>query len=396
MKPELYKELFKLGARNIKRRGKRTWLTVIGVVIGVAAIIALVSLGQGLEASIVEEFESLGANNLYISPDGGELTESDLDIIERVIGVEEATGLYQTTGEVTYRGEAQEVSITGFDPGDADIVFGGLGLELDEGRQLRQTDLRNSLIGARVKDDTFERDVGIGSQLDIKDERVTVVGSLAEAGEPEFERSVMLPIDTVRSVFDVGDDQFNNVIVRTQPGFEPDDVKDSIEEELRRDRGLEEGEEDFEIQTAQDILDSLTNILSVVQGIVIGIASIALLVGGIGIMNTMYMSITERTREIGVMKAIGARKKHITSVFLFEAGIIGVVGSLIGLLAGLGISNAAIFGINEFTDFRAIQVYSPELIFGAILFGFVLGIVSGILPSRKAAKMDPAESLRYE
>jgi len=395
MNLELYTQLLRLGARNIKRRGKRTWLTVIGVVIGVAAIIALVSLGQGLETAITEEFESLGANNLYVSPDGGELKESDIQVLESVIGVESAAGTYQASTEVSYRGETQDVSVTGFKPEKTELVFGGLGLEIQEGRELRGNDLRNGLIGARVKDDVFERNVGLRSQLDVQDTRVTVSGVLAEAGEPSYEQAVLLHIDTVRDIFDL-DDEYNSIIVQTQPGFEPEDVKSSVEEELRRDRGLEDGDEDFDVETAQDILDSLTGILAVVQGIVVGIASIALIVGGIGIMNTMYMSITERTREIGVMKAIGARKRHIMSVFLAEAAIIGVVGSLIGLLVGLGISNSAIYLINEFSDFRAVQTYSVWQVVGSILFGTVLGVVSGVLPSRKAANMDPAESLRYE
>jgi len=395
MSLELYTRLFKLSARNIRRRGKRTWLTVIGVVIGVAAIIALVSLGQGLEASIVEEFEDLGADNIYISPSGGELTDSDIQVVERAQGVDTATGSYTTSTEVTFRGDTQNLNIQGVDPRDIDVFMSGQGLEINRGRELRPNDVRNGVIGARVVDDTFEQSPGIRSQLDIQDERYTTIGVLAEAGDPQFERTVLIPLESARSLFDA-DDDLTQITVRVQTGFELEEVQQNIEEEMRRDRNLQEGDEDFDLTTAQDILDSLTTILAVVQGIVVGIASIALLVGGIGIMNTMYMSITERTREIGVMKAIGARKKHITSVFLFEAGIIGTIGSLIGLVIGLGLSNGSIYIINEFTDFRAVQVYSPELVLGAIFFGFILGVVSGILPSWKAANMDPAESLRYE
>ncbi len=395
MSLELYTRLFKLSARNIRRRGKRTWLTVIGVVIGVAAIIALVSLGQGLEASIVEEFEDLGADNIYVSPSGGDLTDSDIQVIERAQGVDTATGSYTSTAEASFRGDTQNLNIQGVDPRNIDVFMSGQGLELSQGRELRPNDVRNGVIGARVVDDTFEQSPGIRSQIDIQDERYTTIGILAEAGDPQFERTILIPLDSARNLFDA-DDSLTQITVRIQTGFELDEVQDNIEEEMRRDRNLQEGDEDFDLTTAQDILDSLTTILTVVQGIVVGIASIALLVGGIGIMNTMYMSITERTREIGVMKAIGARKKHITSVFLFEAGIIGTIGSLIGLVIGLGLSNGSIYIINEFTDFRAVQVYSPELVLGAIFFGFILGVVSGILPSWKAANMDPAESLRYE
>ncbi len=395
MKPELYTELLKLGSRNIRRRGKRTWLTVIGVVIGVAAIIALVSLGQGLEQAIVQEFEDLGADSIFVTPSGGELNDDDLDIVGRAVGVDSVIAIYSGTAEVEYRGSSENLNIQGIDASKTNEFLTAQGLDIEDGRELQPNDARNTVIGSGVVDDTFEQDVGIRGQLDIEGDRFTVVGTLTSGGDPQLEGTALVPLEQARDIFDA-DDELTQIGVVVQSGFEVDEVQENIEEELRRDRNLEEGDEDFDTTTPDDILDALTNILSVVQGIVIGIASIALLVGGIGIMNTMYMSITERTREIGVMKAIGARKKHITSIFLFEAGIIGMIGSLIGLIVGLGLSNISIYVINEFTDFSAVQVYSPELILGAILFGFILGVVSGILPSRKAANMDPADSLRYE
>lgn len=392
----LYSQLFKLSVRNIGRRGKRTWLTMIGIIIGVTAIISLIALGQGLEQAIVQEFETLGANYVYVSPDGAELTDNDLEVVERARGVDQAIGSYRTSDLVSFRESSEFLTIVGV-PGDKfDAYIESQGLTLEEnGRGLRSTDKNNVIAGQGLKSGTFEREVSIRSQLTLENQNLRVVGFLGNSGDPSFQDSIVMELDRVREIYNANQ-TLSQVSASLQPGFEIKNVQENIERELRNDRGVEEGDEDFSTSTPADILDALTNILSVVQGIVVGIASIALLVGGIGIMNTVYMSITERTKEIGVMKAIGAKKRHISMLFLFEAGIIGLIGSIIGTVIGLGISNLAIYFLQNFTSFRAAQVFSPELIIGALGFGFFIGIISGILPARKAANMDPAESLRYE
>ena len=392
----LYSQLFKLSVRNIGRRGKRTWLTMIGIIIGVTAIISLIALGQGLEQAIVQEFETLGANYVYVSPDGAELTDNDLEVVERARGVDQAIGSYRTNDLVSFRESSEFLTIVGVPGGKFDAYIESQGLSVEEnGRGLRSTDKNNVIAGQGLKSGTFERQVAIRSQLTLDNQDLRVVGFLGNSGDPNFEDSIVMELDRVREIYNANQ-TLSQVSASLQPGFEIENVQENIEQELRNDRGVEEGDEDFSTSTPADILDALTNILSVVQGIVVGIASIALLVGGIGIMNTVYMSITERTKEIGVMKAIGAKKRHISMLFLFEAGIIGLIGSIIGTVIGLGISNLAIYFLQNYTSFSAAQVFSPELIAGALGFGFIIGIISGILPARKAANMDPAESLRYE
>jgi len=174
-------------------------------------------------------------------------------------------------------------------------------------------------------------------------------------------------------------------------------VQENIEENRRRDRQQDEGDEDFSTSTPQDILDSLTSILSVVQGIVIGLASIALFVGGVGIMNTMYMSINERTREIGVLKAIGASRRQIRTLFLIESGLIGLIGGIIGVLIGIAISEIAVFVVAKYVSTVSLaRGYNLALVLGALTFSTLLGVVSVYLPSRSASKLEPAEALRYE
>jgi len=140
----------------------------------------------------------------------------------------------------------------------------------------------------------------------------------------------------------------------------------------------------------------LTSVLGIVQGIVVGLASIALFVGGVGIMNTMYMAINERTQEIGVLKAVGASKKDIRMLFLMEAGLIGFTGGVLGIGLGIGISEVAVYLASNFSDVAITRGYTPILLIGALLFSTLLGIISGYLPSRRASNLDPAEALRYE
>ncbi|MCS7109613.1 MAG: ABC transporter permease, partial [Candidatus Micrarchaeota archaeon] len=183
------------------------------------------------------------------------------------------------------------------------------------------------------------------------------------------------------------------ILATVKETYPIDVVAERVKEALRKDRGLKEGEEDFTVQTPQQLYETYGAVISVIQIIVIGIAAISLIVGGIGIMNTMYTSVLERTREIGIMKAVGARNRDIMMIFLIESGILGLVGGILGIIAGIAISK----GIETIT----IQTGYPFgastpiwLIIGALAFSFIIGSISGLLPAIQAARTKPAESLR--
>jgi len=382
--------LSKLAVRNTFRRGKKSWITVVGVFIGIAAVVSLVSLGQGLEAAITEEFEELGADNIFVS---GSIEDDDLEIIRGARGVDDAGGIYSSSETVEFRGETQTVNVEGIETDKVDLIFSGQGWSINEGRQLRSTDRTAAILGPEVGG-LYENDPSIRSQMNLEGQNFRVAGFMS-AGDPQAQTAMVISLDQMRDLFDL-DDELSQIVVRIQPGFTQEEVQDNIEEDLRRDRGLQEGDEDFSTNTPQDILDSLTTIIGVVQGIVVGLASIALLVGGIGIMNTMYMAINERTNEIGVMKAIGASKRNIRTLFLLEAGLIGLIGGIIGVVIGIGISEIAVYLASEFSDVVITRGYDLPLILGALGFSTLLGIISGYLPSRRASNLDPADALRYE
>lgn len=402
----MIEEYAKMSYRNIFRRKRRTALTVIGIFIGITAVVSLVSLGQGLEESIQEEFESIGANKVFINPGGSfqgggaqaavKLDEQDLVTVRSVKGVERAEGaLFMNTG-VSVGEQSKFLPIIGAPTGEnRDLVMESWAMEIDKGRMIRETDTSNVVIGSRVADRTFEDDLGVRSNININGEKHRVVGTLKPTGDPSIDTALILNLEHSRRLMD-RDETYDWIFGEVDDGLEASEVTEDIERELRRQRGLEEGEETFTVSTQEDLVESFSGILDVVSGVVIGIASISLFVGAVGIMNTMYTSVDQRTREIGVMKAIGAQNEQIMLVFLLESGTIGLLGGLTGLAFGLGLSYLASIGASQFASLTIRPYLGAELLLGSLLFSTVLGIISGVLPARRAAGLEPAEALRYE
>lgn len=383
--------LGKLAVRNTLRRGKKSWITIIAVMIGISAVVSLVSIGEGLEGAIEQEFEGLGADNIYVS---GEIDESDLTTVQRARGVEEAGMILQSTEEVEFGGETNFVNIYGVQLDEINVIFSGQGWSVESGTQFRDTDSRSTLVGSSFQDN-FETEIRRRSQLKLNQSSFRVKGFYS-AGEPQAQNAILIPLEEMRDVYSFEEDEVSRFIVQVQEGFEQETVQENIEEELRQDRNVDEEEQEFSTSTPQDILDSLRNVLSIVQSIVVGLASIALIVGAVGIMNTMYMAINERTQEIGVLKAIGASKRNIRLLFLIEAGMIGFIGGLIGVLLGIGITELVVFTATEFSSVEIIRGYTLNLIISSLAFSTFIGVISGYFPARKASNLEPADALRYE
>ena len=401
-------DLAKLSSQNLTRRGKRSWLTIIGILIGIAAIVSLFSISQGLEDSVNQEFEELGANVIYILPGSGLggltqagsesgtfLQESDLEAVRRVQTVDEAGPMVYAQSSGEFRGEQQRVPLIGI-PTDSsqEMIMRTNNIEVEEGRSIRSTDQFSGLAGANLASgNIFERELGLRDQIIVDDTKVRVIGLVAQSGDPEYDRSIVLPIESARDIID-DPERIDYIMAEPLPGQNTSKVAESIEEELRLERNVQEGEEGFTVSTADDLLESSLGILNTVQSVVIGIVSIALLVGGLGIMNTMYMSVSERTNEIGIMKAVGATKKQILSIYLVESGILGLIGGLIGTLLGLGISEVAFYFIRQSAGIPLYPNRSLMLVGGALAASFFLGVISGFLPARKAANLEPVEAIR--
>ena len=394
---------------NIRRRGLRSWLTMIGIFIGVAAVVSLVSLGQGLEQAVKEQFAQIGADTITILGRAGfivspaasailedPLTEKDVELIEDIRDVDlVASSLFQSS-QMEFKGEKRNTLMWGFPPENLQEIFKDVtSFEVVDGRDLRDEDKFKVVIGNDVAKKVFNKPVKIRDKLEINGQEFEVVGILKKVGNAPDDQSIYMPLGTMREIFNEPE-LVSIIYVKVKAGNDPTKVAQEIEKDLRDKRNEDEGEESFVVTTSEQLLETVGNILGIVSAVLIGIAAISLVVGGIGIANTMYTAVLERTREIGVMKAVGAKNFDIMLIFLFESGVLGLVGGVLGVVLGIGIGKLVEFiATQQLGTFLLRASFSPLLIVGTLLFAFIVGTISGFLPARQAALLKPVEALRY-
>lgn len=391
-------DYFLMAVNSIRHRKLRSWLTVIGIIIGVAAIISLITVSRSLESTIESQFEQFGANRIIISPKGFQgpgtssegLTTKDVRTIERIPGFEYVVpGIFVST-EVRYKKEVGFTLINGIPAENFEEFFLDSNSQLKEGRFIEEGDRFEVVVGSRVVEDMFDNPLKLGSKIEIEDREFKIVGIFKEIGNSQDDNQISIPLETAREIFDKPDDA-DAIIVQVRSANDIPLLQERIERELERDRG----DTNFQVVTATQILEQINEVLGVIQFVLVGIAAISLIVGGIGIMNSMYTSVLERTKEIGIMKAIGAKNSDIFQIFLIESGLIGLVGGLFGTILGTGIA-LMIGQLSKSSGFLLIvKIETLVLIFG-LLFAFVIGIISGVLPAIQASRLKPADALRYE
>ena len=403
-------QLFKLALNNLSERRLRSLLTIIGIFIGITAVVALMSLGDGLQNVVVGQFSSIGADKITIMGSNGfaaspfvsaslpnPITTDDLRIVSRTRGVQEAGGMLFISTKAEYKKEVKNTFLLGLPEDDTRaLVEEGQNIEVSEGRTLKTDDKGVIVIGSYTSDGLFKRKIYVGETLKIEGKDFKVVGILKTRGSRFDDDAIYMNGDEARAL--TNKPELESIIMaRVKKGESPEKVAAAVAENLRKHRNVDKGSEDFVAQTSEQLAQSFATILGVVQGVIVGIAAISLLVGGIGIMNTMYTSVVERTKEIGLMKAVGARNSDITLLFLFESGLLGLLGGVVGVLIGIGLSKIAEVAVQQALSSNSfVAIISPELIAGALLFGFVIGTASGVLPARRAASLKPAVALRYE
>jgi putative ABC transport system permease protein len=380
---------------------------MIGIFIGITAVVSLLSLGQGLQESINEQFKSLGSNRLTVAP-GGQflgpgtsdlvspiLDDSDLGVIRSTRGVDQAHGVVARALKIEVDDVVDFKNIFSFDTdSDAQRFVAGLGLfTIGEGRDLKSGDRFKAVVGYNVAYESFEDDIELGEKILVNDIEFEVVGIQELIGTGIHDAVIRIPQDRMRELIDEPD-KYSLFFVQTREGFDPADVGEILTRNLRSHRDVKEDEEDFNVQTGEQTVDQLNTILLALQVVIIGIAAISLLVGGLGIMNAMYTSVLERTKEIGIMKSIGARNWHISFLFLVESGFLGLAGGLVGLILGLSIAKIGeLFAISLGASFFRMHI-SATLIIGTLLFSLFFGMGSGLFPARQAAALNPVDALR--
>ena len=399
--------LFSLALDSISHRKLRSFLTMLGIFIGVASVVALIALGQGLSDSINGEFKKIGVDKLSVTPGGSaisamyassKLTERDLSAVKRVSGVESAGYMITRSMQVQHGDKKSFAMVSGIpvSSDEAGPVEEFMGIEIDKGRMLGPNDKYKMLAGARfATENILGHEIKLNDVVVINNTEFRVVGILKKVGNPTVDGALMIPGDAAKEV--LGTSEYSQFVLKLSSGIIPSELRDDVEKALRQSRGVTKKTQDFQVSTSEQLLESFNTIFNVVQAIIIGIAAISLIVGAVGIMNTMYTAVLERTKEIGIMKAVGAKNSEIMLLFLIESGLLGLVGGIIGVILGYIMGKVAEIIANQALGTGLLKLYfPPELIFGALAFSFIIGALSGMVPARQASHLKPVDALRYE
>lgn len=387
-----------MAVNSIRHRKLRSWLTVVGIIIGVAAIISLMTMSRSLESTIQQQFETFGANRILISAKGFQgpgtlsqgLTADDVTTIEKIPGFKYVSpGLFRSA-EVKYNKETGFTLIGALPAADYELFYEDSSIEIDEGRTIKDNEMNVAVIGSRVAAEMFSKEIGIGNKITINKADFKIVGIMEEIGNAQDDNQINIPLEAAREVFNEPD-SVDTIIAQVKSSSDIPQLQEKIEKELERKRG----DTNFQVLTATQILEQINQVLGVMQIVLVGIAAISLVVGAIGIMNSMYTSVLERTKEIGIMKSIGARNPDILQLFLMESGLIGLVGGLIGTAIGSGMA-LAVGPFAKNAGFPLIITLEPLVLVFGLLFAFIVGMISGILPAYQASKLKPVDALRYE
>ena len=390
----------------------RSGLTILGIVIGVGAVIAMLAIGQGAQSSITGAITSIGTNILFVSSgnrtadvrNAKPLTLADAQAIADPLSaphVAAVAPVIQGGGTITAGGQSLDVSITGTTPEYFSLQSYSLleGDFLIQDQELGRASV--AVIGPGVADELFDRRDGvIGETVRIEGQPFRIVGLLASKGGGMFgsqDNSVIVPFSTAqaRLIHRSGPRQIDQLLVQAGSAEAVPLASDEIAQILRQRHRTEIGVDDFTIFSQADMLSTATTILSVMTIFLGGIAAISLLVGGIGVMNIMLVSVTERTREIGLRKALGAHKRDILIQFLTESSMLTLIGGLIGIALGWLIS--FIVGRIAASSGTALNpLISLNAVLLATLFSASVGLFFGIYPASRAANLEPVEALRYE
>jgi len=396
----LIKESLRISLDSLRHKKISSALTVLGIVIGIAAIIGLVSIGEGLRNSISQQLESFGSDKIIVMQGSGSnivggffgeaLKESDVKKIEDMNGVKSATGILFKMLPLKYEREIETTYVIGVDESKAEEFYSQI-FEIDEGRYPNKGEKGVIVLGSLASTKMFEDEIKLGNSVYINDEKFKVIGILKSVGSNQDDRQVYISLDKLREISG-GKDSLSAIFVKVSDVSRVDEIAASIEKKFDR----EYGKNTFTAMTSEQITESVGSILSVLTFVLGGIASISLVVAGVGIANTMFTSVLERTREIGIMKAIGATNNNILEIFLIESALIGFIGGCIGCLVGFGLSQVINIIALASLPIKFTTSVTPEMILLGIGFSIVVGVASGLYPARKAAKLQPVEALRYE
>jgi len=395
-------ESLKIVTSNMKSRKLRSFLTLLGIIIGVSSIILLYSFAQSMEDIVGQQFDKLGTNRIIITPKSANvmagsgsfgLTEDDMRVVESVPGVDYVNGMLALVSSVEHDNEEIFLAIKGVVTSNVEEMFDSFDWKIRSGKRLRNGQEDYSVvIGSGIADEAFEDKIYVKNSIKLNDKSFKVIAIVEETGDNIADYGIFIPIDKARALSETetSDNGVTTIIATIVDGVDLDKISATIERRLKRAKDSEA----FTITTPAKLKEQSKQIIGVVKQVIIAIAAISLIVGGLGIMNSMYTAVLERTREIGVMKSIGAKNNDILFLFILESAILGLIGGVIGTIFSLGI-----IGIADQIFYNAYNIHvmaQSFIIIEAVTFALIIGLISGILPALRAMKLKPVDALREE
>jgi putative ABC transport system permease protein len=398
-------EAIKLAFQSVRRNTLRSFLTVLGIIIGVGAVIAMVTIGNGTTAKVTADLAKLGSNLLFVSPgqfgpgrassDAKPFNARDIEAMRaQLLSARAVAPVGQKSVTVIFGTESRNTVVTGTD----NEYFITQDWDLKQGRTFFDGEVRAGraacVIGQTVRDKLFGRADPIGQNMRVKNVSCEVIGLLESKGQSNFgtdlDDTILMPIRAFQRRI-AGNTDVSRIYVSAKDGADTTKVQADIERLLRERRNITTAkEDDFSVRDMRQIAQTTAGTTAVLTGLLGAVAAISLLVGGIGVMNIMLVSVTERTREIGIRLAIGALEEQVLLQFLVEAVVLSLFGGFIGILVGLALAALATSAL------KVPFLVDPAIILLAFSFSAVVGIVFGYFPARRAARLDPIEALRHE
>ncbi|MBK9265456.1 MAG: ABC transporter permease [Polyangiaceae bacterium] len=394
-----------MALREVRRNALRSFLTMLGIMIGVGAVIAMVTIGEGATQKVRADVGALGENLLVVSPGAARrgpvrtpavpFQQDDVDALRReIVGMQALAPTAQSGATVVYGNQNWPTSTIGID----EAFFDVRGYKIDIGRTLSETEMATGtaacILGKTVRENLFGEERPMGKRIRVAQMSCLVVGVLAAKGQAavggDQDDVVLMPLRAFQRRV-AGNLNVGSIYVQTAGSSYTASVQSQIEDLLRERRRIAPGAlDDFNVRNMQEIADTMSSVTASMTSLLGGIAAVSLLVGGIGIMNIMLVSVTERTREVGTRLAIGALASEVLMQFLVEAVVLAMLGGMLGIAFGLSLSYAATSALS------LPYSISPATIAGAFGFSAAVGVAFGYLPARKAARLNPIEALRHE
>jgi putative ABC transport system permease protein len=388
----------------------RSLLTLLGIAIGIMAIISLMALGEGMQQAITGELSSLSdviivstGGNMFSSFGGGGststgeyFTQRDIAGIERLQGIKEVSTQLSGSGLAEYNGKTTVLSLTGMEVSVMKLQYASQNLEA--GGFLNEGEQNKIMIGYSIAHDTFDADISVGGRIKINGEKFFVSGIFGKQGMGGVSSDSMVLMSSRDFKKLTGQSNISSIYLRVNNVNDAESIATTIQNAINENHG----KKDFATATTMtSILKTVQNIIGILQLVLVGIASIALVVASIGIMNTMLTSVMERTREIGIMKAIGATTQDIMSIFIIEGVLMSGVGGIIGIILGVFGSQALTLILGSFMSmgggsFQLVPIITITSVVLAVAVSLIVGVLSSLYPAWRAARMSPIEAVRYE